>query len=87
MAVAWNGKSWTIACVAVGSYWTSGTTDRTLAESWNGSAWSIVPTAVPAGASAYSLLAVDCPSASVCSAVGSWSRSTPSSLTLAEQRG
>src|SRR4029077_16069801 len=46
------------------------TTERTLVERWNGTSWSIVASPNPAGADLAQLLAVTCPTASNCNAVG-----------------
>ncbi|MGN6216094.1 MAG: hypothetical protein ACTHN7_03930 [Solirubrobacterales bacterium] len=58
------------ACTAVGSYLLEGTR-KTLAYRWNGSAWSQQATLQPSEGSAESaMVAVSCPSASSCTAVG-----------------
>ena len=82
----WNGSSWSIvaspspsgrpalssvacrsvsACTAVGSKGAS-----TLVERWNGTKWAVVSSPSPSGASSSVLHAVNCPSATVCYAVG-----------------
>jgi hypothetical protein len=63
------------ACVAVGSYVDNKSgTYRPLAERLNGSAWSVLPTPVPphgGGATdASEFTGVDCPTATLCEAVG-----------------
>jgi hypothetical protein len=57
-------------CTAVGysEVLTGGTHDNTLAEHWDGSTWSIQPT--PNSTSLNNLIAVSCPTAANCTAVG-----------------
>jgi hypothetical protein len=75
------------ACTAVGYYFTgSGAgTEFTLAERWNGTAWSVESSPSP-GSSGPTLLGVSCPSASDCTAVGTY-QAVPGgpNVTLAEQ--
>jgi hypothetical protein len=73
------------ACTAVGWYInnTSGG-NATLVERWNGTRWSIQPTPNPAGAVQSVLQGVSCPSASSCTAAGSYFTSGSPSVTLAE---
>lgn len=59
------------ACTAVGDK-QEGSAFRTLAERWNGSRWSVQPTPSPAPAVASDLLAVSCPAANACVAVGDY---------------
>ena len=57
------------ACTAVGWYDSSSGAIVTLAESWNGTSWRIQPTLDP-GSTFSELLAVSCPAAGACTAVG-----------------
>ena len=69
------------ACTAVGAYQTGSGAFKTLAERWNGRNWIRQPTPNPAGLSP-EMVAVSCPRATYCVAVGS----TGDGLkTLAEQ--
>ena len=70
------------ACTAVGSYF-NGSAGKTLAEIWNGTTWSIQPTPNPSGNTYGSLGGVACPTASACTAVGSYSKGSIS-LAFAE---
>lgn len=58
------------ACTAVGSFQTGTGAYKTLAERWNGRKWTRQPTPNPAGLSPV-LVAVSCPRAGDCVAVGS----------------
>jgi hypothetical protein len=72
------------ACIAVGfSYGGSGI-EVTLAEVWNGTSWSIQPTPNPSGAPEGVLYGVSCTSASACTAVGYYTDSSGTDVTLAE---
>jgi hypothetical protein len=73
------------ACVAVGDYGVSSTSQTMLAESWNGRRWITQPTPVPAGAMDSDLGGASCPSGSDCTAVGEYLSSTSTSLALAER--
>jgi hypothetical protein len=73
------------ACVAVGDYGVSSTSQTMLAESWNGRRWSTQPTPVPAGAMDSDLAGASCSSGSACTAVGEYLSSTDTSLALAER--
>ena len=73
------------ACVAVGSYTNTGGVQVTLVEAWNGSGWTIQSSPDPSGAKASGLNAVSCPSSSACTAVGSYTDSTGTTVTLAER--
>jgi hypothetical protein len=58
------------ACTAVGSYY-NGAEYKPLVDRWNGSAWSTQSAPNPAEGSAQNaMLAVSCPSATLCTAVG-----------------
>ena len=72
------------ACTAIGDYTNSAGTDLTLAERWNGTSWSVQATPNPAGATGSSLSAVSCPSATACTAAGSYTNSAGTQVTLAE---
>ena len=71
------------ACTAVGSANSAGG-DVTLAERWDGTSWTIQTTPNPSGATASSLSAVSCTSASACTAVGA-SQSASGQAPLAER--
>jgi hypothetical protein len=58
---------------------------RTLAERWDGTAWTIRATPNPSGAQRSVLSAVSCASATACTAVGSYTNSAGTQLTLAER--
>jgi hypothetical protein len=73
------------ACTAVGSYVNSGFTDVTLAERWNGTSWAIQATPNPSGAKASYLWRLSCTSATACTAVGSYTNSFGTDVTLAER--
>jgi len=71
------------ACVAVGRYETSGLVSKTLIEAWDGIAWSVLPS--PNEGSFYNTLnGVSCPTASACTAVGSFFNNGGRSKTLVE---
>ncbi len=72
------------ACTAVGYAYDSAGVRITLAERWNGTAWAIQPTPNPAGAEASSFAGVACASISACTAVGSYTTSAGTPVTLAE---
>jgi streptogramin lyase len=72
------------ACTAVGSYTNSAGTEVTFAESWNGTEWSLQSPLNPAGAKATSLYGVSCTSSSACAAVGHYTNSSATTVTLAE---
>jgi hypothetical protein len=71
------------ACTAVGGYVTS-SGSGVLAEYWNGSGWSIQPTPNPSGGTDESLEAVSCSAPTACTAAGTYSNASGTSLTLAE---
>jgi hypothetical protein len=73
------------ACTAVGSYRLSSPRDIPFAEAWNGARWKIQPVPSPVGATSAGLVAVACSPASACTAVGSYTNSSVTSLTLAER--
>jgi hypothetical protein len=66
-------------CIAVGSADTS-SSQKTLTERWNGTTWKIVPSPNPPNADVAELLAVACPSATSCNAVGLTLSKTAASL-------
>ena len=74
------------ACQAAGEFRLS-TANRllALAESWNGTSWQTQQAASPPGATANSLSAVSCVSATFCEAVGSHSDSDANTVALAER--
>lgn len=72
------------ACIAVGTYTSSGGLGMTLAEGWDGKSWSIVATPDPTGATGARLSQVSCTAANACTAVGSYTREG-STATLIER--
>jgi hypothetical protein len=72
-------------CEAVGSADNSSNVAVTLAEQWNGTKWALQATPNPAGAASSVLLAVACPSATNCEAVGEYFNSSGVMVTLAEK--
>ena len=58
-------------CIAVGTYFASGSGDRTLIESWNGTVWSLVPSPNPSSGD-IQLNGVSCSRPSRCTAVGTY---------------
>jgi hypothetical protein len=72
------------ACTAVGAKSSSTGTTTALAERWNGTKWTIQPVSGPAGSLASELLAVSCPTATVCTAGGSDINSAQTPVPLAE---
>jgi RHS repeat-associated protein len=62
-------------CRAVGTYVTTGGSNRAFAMAWNGTAWSLVGAPFPAGATASQLFGVSCLTTSLCHAVGSFTES------------
>jgi len=71
-------------CVAVGAYFDATQRTRALAEAWNGTRWQIQPVPSPvAGATDSQLSAVSCTSPRACTAVGSYTDSTFTTMTLA----
>ena len=58
---------------------------RTLAERWDGTAWTIRTTPNPTGATNSLLFGVSCTSAMACTAVGTYTTSAGTQLTLAER--
>jgi len=79
-----NGVSCTSAsaCTAVGDYDNSSGTTLTLAEAWNGSSWTIASTPSPS-ASTINLASVSCTTSTACTAVGNYTDSSGTTLTLA----
>jgi hypothetical protein len=71
------------SCFAVGRYINTAGTELTLAEHWNGTEWSIQTTPNPAEAKASRLVGVSC-AESQCTAVGRYTSSAGTELTLAE---
>ncbi len=72
------------ACIAVGSYYNGSSVQVTLVEGWNGKSWSIETTPNPSGAAANTLEGVSCTAADACTAVGWFTNSAETPLTLAE---
>jgi hypothetical protein len=66
-------------------YYPSSGALRTLAERWNGTKWTVKSTPNPTGSMYNELVAVDCSSATACSAVGNYNPTTATSRTLAER--
>src|SRR5262249_38965450 len=73
------------SCTAVGGYTKRFGRTVTLAERWNGTSWSAESTPNPERAPSSALNAVDCPSASVCVAVGNSFTHSGVEITLAER--
>ena len=73
------------ACTTVGDDETSAGVFVTLAERWSGTAWAIQSTPNPSAADASYLDGVSCTTASACTAVGHYTTSAGSTVTLAER--
>lgn len=73
------------ACTAVGSYYTSNTTVRTLAAAWNGTAWTLQTPRNPTGENHDQLSGVSCTSTSACTGVGYFTNTAGTQVTLAER--
>ena len=73
------------ACTAAGYYRSSGGTNFTMVEHWNGSSWAIQATPAAGGATGSFLEGVSCPSATVCTATGTYIDSGGTNVTLAER--
>jgi hypothetical protein len=71
-------------CTAVGSYTNSSGTVVTVAERLTGSESKIESTPNPSGATAAELSGISCPSASACTAVGSYTNGSGNSVSFAE---
>jgi len=71
-------------CTAVGTYAKSSGRRVALAEAWNGTTWTIESIPNSAGAKSSSLAGVSCPSATACTAVGSYTKISGKSAPLAE---
>ena len=83
---AFNGVSCPSAtdCTAVGFSFDPSASPA-LAERWDGTSWSVQATPNPAGASRAALNAVSCTSATACTAVGNYTASGGTQVTLAER--
>jgi hypothetical protein len=81
-----SGVSCTAAdsCTAVGHYVNSAAETVALAEAWNGTAWKLETTATPAGTTTSELSGVSCAAGDACTAVGSSTGSSNTTVTLAE---
>lgn len=73
------------ACTAVGEYENALAVFLTLAERWNGTRWVVQRTIDPAGAFSSALFGVSCTSARACAAVGNYTNTDGTAVTLAEQ--
>jgi hypothetical protein len=73
------------ACTAAGAYTDSTGATLTLAQAWHGTSWTIQAEPAPAGATGSELTAVSCTAAGACTAVGSYTTSTRTSVSLAER--
>ncbi len=71
-------------CVAVGNQQTSAGVSTALAEHWNGSTWALQTAVNPSGDTAVILMAISCPSATYCVAVGVNQPSVSASTAVAE---
>jgi hypothetical protein len=66
------------ACMAVGSYDTSGGTTTRLIEGWNGTTWTVrTMPPLPSGVTYSNLDAISCSAATACTAIGSTSDAPP----------
>jgi hypothetical protein len=72
------------ACTAVGSYSIGAATDLLLAEVWNGASWAMELTPPPVGSTSSYLYGVSCTSSTSCTAVGNFTNSVGTDVTLAE---
>jgi len=72
------------ACSAVGHYVNSSSVEVPLAEGWNGKEWSIQETKIPTEAKSSSLAGLWCTSSKACTAVGKYTNSAGTVVTLAE---
>ena len=68
------------ACIAVGQG-----NGATLAEAWNWTSWAIQPTPNPPGPASATFSGVSCPGAAACTGVGSYTNTSGTQVTLAEQ--
>ncbi len=73
------------ACEATGHYENGSGVVVTLAERWNGSEWSLQSTPNPEGASLSDLRQVSCVSATLCTAVGRYTKASGVNFPLAER--
>jgi hypothetical protein len=74
------------ACSAVGYHINSSGIQLTLAEAWNGTVWRIQPTPNPSRASFNELDGVSCPTATACTAFGTFTNVEGLQVTLAAVR-
>jgi len=72
-------------CTAVGNWVSSSGRQLPFAERWNGARWHLDPMPAPAGSQLAIPIAVACPSASKCTAVGFFVSRTGAQLNLAER--
>jgi hypothetical protein len=74
------------ACMAVGQYATGlfGGNPQALAEAWNGTSWALQSVPNPTGATKSILGGVSCTSSTACTAVGWYTNSAGTTVTLAE---
>jgi hypothetical protein len=73
------------ACVGAGSYKNSSGISTLLVEAWNGTEWVIQTTPSPSGAKESRLRDVSCSSSTACTAVGNYTNSSGTVVTLAER--
>lgn len=71
-------------CTAVGDYENSSNLQVALAERWNGTDWVLQTAANPSGGQNEVLNGVACPTANICTAVGSYENSSDVGVTLGE---
>jgi hypothetical protein len=71
-------------CTAVGYAENSSRQTVSVAEGWNGNAWTVQATPSPPGATGSELEGVSCTSATTCTAVGYYTTSAGTAVTLAE---
>ncbi|MGH3158056.1 MAG: hypothetical protein ACRDNF_15975 [Streptosporangiaceae bacterium] len=72
-------------CTAVGEYENRSRVHVTLAERWNGAKWRLQPSPNHSGARSSMLYAVSCPSATACTATGTYRSRSGVHVTLAER--
>ena len=72
------------ACTAVGYVSSNVSAEVTLAEHWNGAKWAVQSTPNPSHPQNIELTGVSCPSATACTAVGTYINSSNLEVTLAE---
>ncbi len=72
-------------CMAVGDYETSAGSKAALAARWSGSEWTLTSPATPAGSKASAFAGTSCTASNLCTAVGRYTNSSGTEMTLAER--